>query len=226
MSLKLRCPSCKNVFDIGSSPSGAIVQCSGCRVSVRVPSTAQQSPPPTIKVVSAAASPSPPSKPNTPAPTTPSLTPGAWNALGWGALMLLFFISKRMGWISPSATKADFVPPLVIFLVVVGGLGFAGWRLVGVIRKAAAPPPDSRPPLPPPPPFPPAAPPIPPAVEQWWLQVAGQATGPFTTAVIIEAVRNGDFPGTTLACPVGGTQWLPIASRPTFAVGSDSSNAR
>ncbi|MCE9606409.1 MAG: hypothetical protein K8U03_16060 [Planctomycetia bacterium] len=230
MSLKIRCPACKNVFDLGAASAGTLVQCPGCRASVRVPSTTPRSLPPAITVAPATAPPTP-SKSKADSPKASTLTSEAWSASGFVVIAVLFFIFKRVGWISPSTTRADFALPLLLLVIAVCGLVLAGLWLAGVVRKAGAPPgSDPRPPLPPPPPFPPAAPPTPPAAEQWWLQVAGQATGPFATAVIIEAIRNGDFPGTTLACPVGGTQWLPIASRPTFATafapGADSPNAR
>lgn len=55
------------------------------------------------------------------------------------------------------------------------------------------------------------------ATSQWWLHLGGQVAGPFTTAVVIDSIRCGDFTGDTPACRFGGSQWLPLMSWPEFS---------
>src|SRR6185503_8689753 len=71
----------------------------------------------------------------------------------------------------------------------------------------------------------PVAPPTPPAPggpsamngQQWYVAVAGQQQGPFSTADVVARVRAGQLDRSAHVFTQGMTNWETIASRPEFA---------
>lgn len=210
MSLKLRCPACKNVFAAGSAPPGGIVNCTGCKAAVRVPTATRATPQPAATKTSPVQSPATQGKSSNPS----AKDVGTWGIPGVAIIGVLFTIFRKAGWISETTTRDQFMFEVFKFGLIAAVIGFAVWGIIELIRKALATPQVTpvSPPPPPPPPFAPPPPPTAPSGGQWWLQLHGQATGPFTTAAVLEAVRLGDFATTTPACPVGGNEWKPIAN--------------
>lgn len=218
MSLKLRCPACKNVFDAGNAQPGVIVNCPGCKAAIRVPAAARVTPQP------AAAKTSPVQSPATQGKNSNSSAKdvGTWGIPGVAIIGVLFTIFRKAGWISETTTRDQFMFEVFKFGLIAAVIGFAVWGIIELIRKALATPQVTPVSLPPPPPPPFASPPTASSADQWWLQLHGHTTGPFTTAAIIEAVRLGDFATTTPACPVGGKEWKPISCWPAFALTAPS----
>ncbi|QJW93144.1 hypothetical protein [Frigoriglobus tundricola] len=55
---------------------------------------------------------------------------------------------------------------------------------------------------------------VPPATEQFWLLTGAVPTGPFSVDQVHAKIASGDATWQTPACPVGGTNWLPIVRTP------------
>ncbi|MBI1249452.1 hypothetical protein GC197_16630 [bacterium] len=55
------------------------------------------------------------------------------------------------------------------------------------------------------------------ATQRWWLSTTGKAQGPFSEQHVLDALKSGEVPVTTHACPVGGTQWKLVGQWPPFA---------
>ena len=53
-----------------------------------------------------------------------------------------------------------------------------------------------------------------PPIEQYWLLIGEVPIGPFTVAQIHAKLASGDVKWQTLACPVGGGNWLPLMQTP------------
>ncbi|MCA9099708.1 MAG: DUF4190 domain-containing protein [Planctomycetales bacterium] len=49
---------------------------------------------------------------------------------------------------------------------------------------------------------------------QWWVFHNGQSTGPYAAGHLVGWLTDGSMPPGTLICPVGGTQWQPVAAWP------------
>lgn len=55
---------------------------------------------------------------------------------------------------------------------------------------------------------------VPPATEQFWLLTGEVPTGPFSVDQIHAKIASGNATWQTPACPVGGSNWLPIVRTP------------
>jgi hypothetical protein len=52
----------------------------------------------------------------------------------------------------------------------------------------------------------------------WYVQNGGsEAIGPVTTEQVIDGVRRGRVTGAAYICPVGASEWVPLATHPDFA---------
>lgn len=48
---------------------------------------------------------------------------------------------------------------------------------------------------------------------RWWIARPGQQPeGPFAIEVVVDRLRSGDGPQGWMACPEGGTEWVPASS--------------
>ena len=54
--------------------------------------------------------------------------------------------------------------------------------------------------------------------DSWWLHFCGHATGPYSTAAILDGLRSGGFSAGMQVCPEGSSQWQPISTWPQFTI--------
>lgn len=112
----------------------------------------------------------------------------------------------------------DFFGPLFTILFWIAVIAGIIWLLVWVVRKLSEAADSPRVASPPPQPLivRPGTDPIDSAATHWWILLANQPTGPYATVSISEGLRTGTFRPDTMACPVGGRDWLPILCWSTF----------
>lgn len=54
------------------------------------------------------------------------------------------------------------------------------------------------------------------ATGMWWLASEGKPTGPYSFQAVLQKLNSGTVSSTTLACPVHGPEWKPLAHWPEF----------